>query len=313
MKRNALFVLALLFTFVFLGCEKNPITPNDEPPIVTPPVIESNLDFEVHTEVESNEIRELNQAMAAKGLMPTWVDGFRHKGGNSTQQYNEYLFNVVYTENTDDINWHLFLDLTKTQLEEKLLSFGADGFQAHQLESYWKDGKMRYAVILKEGVLAEQYFAIEMSNANYQQLFDDKVAEGYRLLSRSVLFDGDEKVVTALFGPNDVTSWRAFTTLDEAGIQEKMEASKEAGRAAVYLDISQKGLTDDVRYSPIFANVPHSNWYALNKLDSDEMKAEINEARDNGYTVTFVCGYDEFGLINGNEVHFLRYAVGFKK
>ena len=132
MKRNALFVLALLFTFVFLGCEKNPITPNDEPPIVTPPVIESNLDFEVHTEVESNEIRELNQAMAAKDLMPTWVDGFRHKGGNSTQQYNEYLFNVVYTENTDDISWHLFLDLTKTQLEEKLLSFGADGFQAHQ-------------------------------------------------------------------------------------------------------------------------------------------------------------------------------------
>lgn len=108
-------------------------------------------------------------------------------------------------------------------------------------------------------------------------------------------------------------SWCVFIILDEVGIQEKMEVSKEVGCVVVYLDIFQKGLIDDVCYSFIFVNVLYSNWYVLNKLDSDEMKVEINEVCDNGYIVIFVCGYDEFGLVNGNEVYFLCYVVGFKK
>lgn len=307
------FVFVLLTTLAFFGCEKESITPDPVPPVVHPPVPAATLDFEVFTEVASNEIRELNQDMTTRDLRPTWIDGFRHKAGNSTQQYDQYLFNIVYTENEDKLEWAMFADLTKIQLEEKLLTYGSDGFRALQLESYFKNGQQRYAVIFEEGNMAEQYFVIAKPNADYQALFQDKVAEGYRLLTRSVLYLDDDKVVTALFGPNDVGAWTAHTTLQEDAIQQKMEENKENGRMAAYLDIAQKGTTYHVRYSPIFTAEAHNAWYALNKLTPEELEDEITEAKSNGYQVTFVCGYDEFGLINGNEVNFLRYAVGFKK
>lgn len=313
MKRILFFAFALLASTIFFGCEEDtavittPTPPDDRPPV------ETTLDFEVQTEVAPNSIRELNMSMAAKNLRPTWIDGFRHKAGNSTQQYDEYLFNVVYTENENNIDWHVFTDLSKTQLEEKLLTYGASGFRALQVESYFKNGNARYAVILEEGDMSEQYFAIAKTSNVYQSIFDDKVADGYRLLSRSVLYEGDERIITAHFGPNDIGSWVAFTTLDEDEIQAKMEENKENGRMAAYLDVAQKGTTYHVRYSPIFTSEPHNNWYALNKLSPEKLEDEIETARNNGYQVTFVCGYDEFGLVNGNEVNFLRYAVGFKK
>jgi len=319
MKHFIFFILALALTVSITSCEKEtPAEPIDD--IVNPdpdpdpdPETVDPSDFEVEAMVSPNQIREVCSNLKDAGYMPTFIDGFTHRAGNSTQQYDETMYNVVFAENKDELKWQVFTDQSEQQLMNKFSDYLIDGYRTLHLESYLKNDERVYAVIFVEGSPSDQYYVIGKKSSDYQSIFNAKVAQGYRLVNRSILHVDGEKYVTALFDEEPINDWQAFSNLSEEGVQAKMEENNQAGRVATYLDIAQVNTTDNVLYSPIFADVPHDNWYALNKLDQDEMKDALNAARENGYEVTFICGYDEPGLINGNEVNFLRFAVGFKK
>jgi hypothetical protein len=312
MKHFIFFVFALALTFAFSSCEKDASTFEPIDDIVVPepdPVVPS--DFIVETKVKPNSVRELSFDLKDAGYMPTFIDGFVHRAGNSTQQYNETLFNIVFSENSESLKWQMFTGLSEQSLLNHFSNYLADGYRTQHLESYIEDGSVAYAVIFVEGASSDQYYVIGKEQSSYQNVFDTKVGQGYRLVNRSVIHTEEEKLVTALFDKKAINDWQAFSNLDAGGVQAKMEQNNQAGRVATYLDISQVNTTTNVLYNPIFAKVPHEKWYALNKLSQEELKDELEKAKDNGYEVTFICGYDKAGLINGNEVNFLQYAVGF--
>ncbi|WP_282783071.1 hypothetical protein [Phaeodactylibacter xiamenensis] len=308
-----LLFLAIIAAFMFSSCEKEiiePVTQIDTPDVIVQPAIPS--DFIAETKVSTHDFRPLLMSMQEDGYMPVWIDAFTHTAGNSVDQYHETLYNVVFDKNPDNLKWEMHIGLTEDQLSSKF-SLLLEGYKVHQLESYIDGANRKFAVIFVEGSASDQYFMIDKKNAVYQQTYNQKSEQGYRLVCRSIVHIGEERFYTAVMDKKEVGLSVPFSNLDEDGIQIQMENAKADDRMAAYLDISQVGTTSNIRFNPVFNEDTHSDWYALNKLSEEQLGDALAEAKTEGYDVTFLCGYDEKGLINGNEVNFVRYAVGFKK
>ncbi|MEQ8705068.1 MAG: hypothetical protein RIC19_14175 [Phaeodactylibacter sp.] len=308
-----LLLLALIAAFSFSSCEKEviePITEIDAPDIVVQPATPS--DFIAKTKVTTAEFRTLLFDMQDEGYIPVWVDGFTHTAGNSVDQYQKTLYNIVFEKNVDNLEWEMHVGLGESQLNSKM-ELLLQGYKVQQLESYIDGSSIKYAVIFVEGSASDQYFIIDKKNSAYQQTLNQKKDEGYRLVSRSVVHLNDERHITALMDKKEVGLTIPFSNLDVYTVQTHMENAKNDGRLAAYMDISQVNTTSNIRFNPIFNEDTHSDWYAFDHLDEQQLGVALGEARANGYDVTFLCGYDEKGLINGNEVNFVKYAAGFKK
>lgn len=305
-------LLAIAALFTFSSCEKEVAEPQiliENPDVVVP---STPSDFIAETKVTTSDFRTLQFDMEDKGYLPVWINGFTHAGGNSVDQYHETLYNIVFEKNVDNLNWEMYAGLTEAQLNSKLnLLF--EGFKVHQLESYIDGPGIKYAVIFVEGSAADQYFMINKDNDDYQQAFNQKREQGYRLVSRSIIHVNDKRIYTALMDKKEVGLLVPFANLDESGIQAQMENAKNEGIMAAYLNISQVTTTSNIRFNPIFNEDAHSDWYAFDHLDDQQLGGALAEAKAEGYQVTFLCGYDEKNLVNGNEVNFVRYAIGFKK
>ncbi|MEL6972123.1 MAG: hypothetical protein AAFZ63_27420 [Bacteroidota bacterium] len=307
MLKTSTFVL-LLATFFFSSCEKEEVIPT--PGEVLVPTVQA--DQKVETAVLVADYQNLFDLRAREGYRPVWIDGFLHRAGNSTDAYNTTMFNVVFEKTPDNLEWAAYHGLTSTSYQAKFDEMTDKGFRLAFIESYPYNGGVRYApIFVKEA--GPVYKAVHgLAHANWQNYFDDRVAEGYRLVNRSVVFVGGSKFVTALFDKKNVGSWISKSNMSPNATQTAMEDNQDAGRMLIHLDIAQEN-TIEFTFGAVWTSEAHNNWYALNKLDQDELEAEITVAKSNGYKVTLVSAYDEPGLINGNEVHFIRYAVGFRK
>ena len=301
--------LVLLFaTFLFSSCEKETVAPG--PNEILTPVVQ--VDQRVEAAVPVEDYQDLFELRLREGYRPVWVDGFLHRAGNSTGMYNTTLFNVIFEKAPANLEWASYHGLTSAAYQAKFDEMTDKGFRLEFIESYPYQGGVRYApIFVKQSGPA--YKAVHgLAIANWQNYFDDRVAEGYRLVNRSVVFVDGSKFVTALFDKKNVGSWISKSNMSPNATQNEMEDNQDAGRMLTHLDVAQKN-TVDFTFGAVFNSEPHTNWYALNKLDKDELEAEITLAKSKGYKTTLVSAYDEPGLINGNEVHFIRYAVGFRK
>jgi hypothetical protein len=305
--------LALFFAaFVFTSCEEDITDPDivviDD--VFAPP---PTANQQIETAVLVEDYQNLFELKKRDGYRPVWIDGFQHRAGVSTDSYNTTMFNVIFEKATEGQAWQAFHGLTGASYQAKFNELTADGYRLEFIESYVDNGAARYAPIFVKKSGPAYVATHGKPIANWQAYFNDKVADGYRLVNRSVIMVNGNKYVTALFDKKDVGSWVSKSNLTPGQTQTEMENNKQLGRPLSHMDISQTNLTDDYTFGVIFNSEDHNNWYALNQLDQTELDAEIAEAKSNGYTVTLVCAYDKFALINGNEVHQIRYAVGFRK
>ena len=118
--------------------------------------------------------------------------------------------------------------------------------------------------------------------------------------------------MTALYDKKNVGYWVSKSGLKEADTQDMMTQNYKDGKMLGFLDISQTS-SSIFTYGPIFNSEKHDGWYALNKLNIDELVNEIEDAAINGFKTNIVVGYDEPELVNGNEVYHLRFAASWVK
>ena len=259
-----------------------------------------------------SEYQSVFESTTSKGYMPVFIDGFLHTEGNSTQTSTKTYVNIIFEENVDKIPFVAFHGLTGNQYQEKLNQLTSKGFRLSFIESYPQNGKIRYAPIFckTSGPAYKAMHGVKASN--WQDKFDQTIAQGFRLVNRSIVKLDGKAYVTALFDKKNVGSWVAKSGLDENETQTMMENNHDAARMLNFLDISQSSSTK-FTFGPIFSKEEHNGWYALNLLTEDELNDEINKARDNGYDTNVIVAYDIPGLINGNEVYHIRYAASWVK
>ena len=305
----------LLLAVLFTSCEKDEIiidTPIYEPIddlLDNPP---TEADYIVKLAIPAEDYQSVFNSITARNYRLAFIDGFVHRAGVATDTYNKVMFNAVFVENVDNLKWASFHGLSGGQYQDKFDEYIGNGYRLMHIESYPSNGKIKYAPIFvkQNGPAFKAVHGKKLSD--WQDYFDQRIAEGYRLVNRSIVWKGDKRYVAALFDKKNVGSWMSKSGQTPAETQTLMEDNKDLGRAATFLDVCQKTSTD-FTFGPIFNSEPHQNWYALNKLSKEDLLDELTAAKNNDYKVTFVVAYDEPALLNGNEYYEMRFAVGFRK
>ncbi|MCB0636207.1 MAG: hypothetical protein KDC54_06300 [Lewinella sp.] len=309
MLKSATLVLALA-TFFFSSCEKETFEPTIDPPVILNPT--TQIDQKIDNAVLAEDYQDLFELRNRDGYRPVFIDGFLHRAGVAVDQQNVTMFNVIFEKAPAGLKWAAYHGLTAAAYQSKFNEMTDAGYRPEFVESYPYQNGIRYAVIfVKEAGPA--YAAVHgLPIASWQAYFDGKVDAGYRLVNRSVVFVGGNKFVTALFDKKNVGSWISKSNMDLPATQTAMEANKDAGRMLTHLDVAQE-TTTNFTFAAVFNSEPNDGWYALNNLDEAELLSKIATAKSNGYATTLVSAYDVAGLVNGNEVNHIRYAVGFRK
>jgi hypothetical protein len=300
-----------LAVFSFAACEKENITPDPPNEIIQPPVSPSAEQI-VKVAIPVEDYQDIFDNMARNGFRPVWIDGFTHRAGVATDTYNKTMFNVIFEKSDDQPKWASFHGLTGAAYQAKFNEMTNDGYRLEFIESYIQNEAVRYAPIFVKKAGPAWLAVHGKKKANFQAFFDEKVAQGYRMVNRSIVTVNGTKYVTALFDKKNVGSWLSKSGLSTQAMQTAMENNADNGRPLAYVDISQKTSTN-YTFGPIFNSEPFNKWYAPNGMDEDELKDEIADAKAAGYHTVLVAAYDEFQLINGNEVYKIKYTATFKK
>ncbi|MEZ4883241.1 MAG: hypothetical protein R3E32_00800 [Chitinophagales bacterium] len=260
--------------------------------------------------IPAEEYQSYFNSYTKRGYRPVAIDGFLHRAGVANNGSTETYFNVIFE--LDKTTFASYHGLTGAAYQQKFNDLTGKGYRLSFIESYLQNGEIRYAPIFTKEVGPAWKAVHGLTQAAYQKKFNDFLADGYRLVNRSVVIKGGQKYVAALFDKANVGSWVAKSNLSVAATQTEMEQQKIAGKKVAYMDVTQE-TTSKITFSPIFDKAPHNAWYALNNLTDAQLKAEIAKANNNGYKTILVMGFDKSLLINGNEVNQIQYAAAWVK
>lgn len=262
------------------------------------------IDQVVVSEVSESDVQSVIDAQKANSYVPIWIDAFQHSTSTSNNAISRTYFNIIFEKvsNPDDY---------KVQIANQLIVYSA-GQYLQFLESYINgNGQLRFALIIKTTGSNPVFEAEHVKSNDFQAIFNNLTAQGYHLKNRSVVNVSGTDYTTGLFEKSNVGSWLSKPKLSAAQATNEMVANQGAGRTLVHMDIT-KGVPE--KYNLIFHQLPaNSGWYAQTNLSKAQLAVAVNNAKNNGYRTTVVCGYDVPTSINGNETYAIRYAVAFVK
>lgn len=136
-----------------------------------------------------------------KAAGPAWRSGF---GLTGNQFHNDYLayrdkykpidvsgfntpagirYNIVWEHNTQGVDWRLYRDKTRDEMQDLVDQHELDGFAPERVEGYRNaQGDLRYISSWVYAPRCDWRMHNRMTGDEYQDHFDDYAAAGYRLL-----------------------------------------------------------------------------------------------------------------------------------
>lgn len=264
------------------------------------------IDQKIMSQVPENQAQSVVNAHKNQGYVPVFIDAFQHSTQVATNGGNMLTyFNFVF-EKVGNVNDY------QVVLAASLIVYPS-GDKLEFLESYLNtQGQRRFAMIIKGQSRRQAPFDVYHGRtSNFQAEFNAQKAAGYHLKNRSVIKLNGVNYTTALFEKSYVGSWLSISNQTKAQATAQMLANRNAGRTLVHMDVPTAGTP---HYNLIFHQKPtNAGWYATNDLTKNQLAVAISNAKNAGYRTTIICGYDVSGMINGNEVRKIRYAVTFVK
>lgn len=268
-------------------------------------VSQAAIDQKVISEVQESQVQAVINAQKNLGYVPVFIDGFQHSTQVATNQGNKQTFFNLIFERVANVNDYQVI------IAGSLIAYPS-GYYLSFLESYLNSqGQLRFAMIIESPGRHPQFDAFHGRSSEFQAEFNAQNTAGYHLKNRSEVNVNGVNYTTALFENSNVGSWLSKPNQTEAQATAQMLANRNAGRTLVYMDIPSNSPT---RFNLIFHQRPaNAGWYATNNLTKNQLAVAVSNAKNAGYRTTLVCGYDIPGLVNGNEVMKIRYAVTFVK
>jgi hypothetical protein len=269
-------------------------------------VTQAAIDQRVMSEIPENQAQSVLNAHKNQGYVPIFIDGFQHSTQVATNPGKKVTyFNFVF-EKVDNVNDY------QVVLAASFIVYPS-GHHMEFLEGYLNsEGQRRFAMVIKRPGRYPGFETYHGRSSSFQAEFNTQKAAGYHLKTRSVVNYNGVNYTTALFEKSNVGSWLSKPNQTEAQATALMTANRNAGRTLVHMDIPTP--SGSPRFNLIFHQKPTSaGWYASNGLTKNQLSVAISNAKNAGYRTTLVNGYDVPGLINGNEVSKIRYAVTFVK
>jgi uncharacterized protein (UPF0297 family) len=142
-----------------------------------------------------------------------------------------------------------------------------------------------------------------LTSAQYQQVFNELGAQGYRPIDVSGYSVGGGATYAAIFEKRSAPEFAAFHGLPGARYQEEFNRLTGAGFRPIHIAGYTVGGQD--QYAAIFEKSRSEGWVARHNIDAATYQREFDRWTGQGYRLVVVSGYN----INGQD----RYAAIWEK
>lgn len=177
-------------------------------------------------------------------------------------------------------------------------SLTSQGFRPVDISGYELNGTDYYAAIFEQSDAPGWMAHHGVPGGDYQGIFDQNVANGYRPVRVSGYTVGGADYFASIWVGDDGSGWSALHGADNASYQEQFNNLTSQGMSLA--DISGYEFAGSDHYTAIFDYSSNPYWISHHNLSSDAYQRAFEENGASGYTLRHIAGYG----VNGEA----RYA-----
>lgn len=141
-------------------------------------------------------------------------------------------------------------------------------------------------------VFPPAFFQLGVPVADYQALFNQLVANGFRPVWIDGYRSGGQSFINAIFDKTQVASWASAHGQNGADYQTFFNDQTSAGRTLVHVDSYRQG--NDIVYASIFVDQPGPPWIAYSGLTNAQHQVQFNNLVGLGYRASIISVVEDF-------------------
>lgn len=193
--------------------------------------------------------------------------------------------------------------MTAAEYQATFTRLVSDGYRLIEVDGYGANGQAHYAAIFAKRGGPAWIARHGLSASAFQQEFDTRVRDGYRLVEISGYSVNGQTLYAAIFDKSTGSPWVARHGMTSDEYQAWFNKLVSAGYRLRNVDGYAVG--SDARYAAIFDKSAGPPWIARHGMTSAEYQKEFDARVAEGYRLRLVSGYAV-----GNTA---RYAAIFEK
>lgn len=165
----------------------------------------------------------------------------------------------------------------------------AQGYRPVDISGYELNGSDAYTAIFEQSDVSGWTARHAVPGGDYQGVFDENVANGFRPLRVSGYTVGGSDYIASIWIGDDGSGWSAIHGADNATYQTAFDNA--TGQGMRLADISGYEWNGADYYTAIFDNATSAYWIAQNNMSADAYQRAFDENGAAGYTLTHIAGY----------------------
>ena len=218
--------------------------------------------------------------LADSGYWPQSLDGYSVGG--------KVFYNFTWTKAPGQ--WRGFFGQTQSSFNTALNKAKADGYSPVLIESYTRNGQVRYAAVYQKGKSGTWRVKSNRTTAQHDTILAKAKTDGLKPTNISVISVGGARRYTALYRSDNIGSWQLKSQIKENDYQQVFNQNKAAGRFPRYLNAYKHA--GQTYFVAIFASKPTGSGKARHKMSGNTLQAEFNSAMAAGLQTKGITAFD---------------------
>lgn len=184
--------------------------------------------------------------------------------------------------------WLAFHAMTPEQYRQKSGELAPEGFRLIHLSGYSVEGEERLAAMYEQQDGPPRRAVSGLSPAQFQQRFDDLVAQGFRLVDLNGYAVGGEERLAAIFEQQAGPPFRAVSGLSPAQYQQRFD--ELTGLDYRLVQISGYSIDGQERLTALFEQRDGPPWLAFHGLTATQYQQTFDDLVGKGFRLVQVSG-----------------------
>ncbi|MEU4120194.1 hypothetical protein AB0F71_37555 [Kitasatospora sp. NPDC028055] len=236
--------------------------------------------FHAVHDLTADQYQQTFDTLTGQGFRPVWVSGY------AVDAVDRY---AAIFEQRDGPPFAAFHRLTADQYQQTFNDQVAQGFRPIDVSGYAVNGGDLYAAIFEQQSGPPFAAFHRLSADQYQQTFNDQVAQGFRPVHVSGYAVNGGDLYAAIFEQRNGPPFAAFHRLSADQYQQTFKDQVAQGFRPI--DVSGYTFDGGDHYAAIFEQQSTPPFAAFHRLSADQYQQTFNDQVAQGFRLTRVSGY----------------------
>jgi CubicO group peptidase (beta-lactamase class C family) len=227
-----------------------------------------------------------NNLVLNEGMELTDISGYGANGN---------LYAAIWVKNANPPAWEARNGMTEAEYQTTFNQMTAGGFAPVLVDGYAAGGQTNFAAIWQKGNTDAWVARDGLSSAQYQQEFNQYVAQGYSLDWISGYSQGGQDVYAAVWRKiPGIPAWETKAGMTAAEYQQFF--NQMTGQGYTLYQVCGYGVGNQPLYAAIFRKIANPPaWVSHNGMTAAQFQQTFNQLFAQGYALKQISGYSFAG------------------